>query len=113
MKKFFLRFHEGEDKLAEKFARALPEHKIGMANIQEYLIKNHLCPKQTVRYAKTLLQQNDELKEMSISEWLHKLNLSKYVRRFTDKNVNFVEDVGEMCVTDGRLNEMIHFRKDE
>jgi hypothetical protein len=50
---------------------------------------------------------------MSISEWLHKLNLSKYVRRFTDKNVNFVEDVGEMCVTDGRLNEMIHFRKDE
>ena len=50
---------------------------------------------------------------MTISEWLHKLNLPKYVQRFTNKSVYFVEDVGQMCVTDGNLNEMIHFRKDE
>jgi len=50
---------------------------------------------------------------MTISEWLHKLNLNKYISRFTKKNVHFVEDIAASCCTDGRLNELIHFRKDE
>jgi len=55
MKNFFLRFHKGEDRLAEKFARQLPENKVAMANIQEYLIETYDSPKTAVRLAKTLL----------------------------------------------------------
>lgn len=50
-----------------------------MANIQEYLIETHKSPELAVKNARKLLKQTDEIKEMSISEWLHKLNLDKYI----------------------------------
>jgi hypothetical protein len=39
MKKLFLNFNPGEDELSEKFARALPEHKVSMAKLQGHFLK--------------------------------------------------------------------------
>jgi hypothetical protein len=50
-----------------------------MANIQEYLIATSKSPELAVARARQLLKQTDEIKEMSVAEWLHKLNLRKYV----------------------------------
>jgi len=52
MKNFFLRFHKGEDALAQKFAQQLPENKIAMANIQEYLISTSKSPQLAVSRAR-------------------------------------------------------------
>lgn len=39
MKKLFLNFNPEEEKLAEEFARKLPEHKISMAKLQGHFLK--------------------------------------------------------------------------
>jgi len=116
MEKFFLKFHSKEKELAKKFAQNLPENKISMAVLQEYLMSNYKEKEadkganNSCEYARTMLKANEEVKEMSISEWLHRLNMDKYISRFTSKGCFFVDDMAVTVCTDGNLNELIEFR---
>lgn len=74
MEKFFLRFHNDEEVLAQEFASALPDRKISMAKLQEHLMKHRDDPREAAARAKEVLQANEEASEMTIAEWLYRTN---------------------------------------
>jgi hypothetical protein len=93
MKRLFLNFNPGTEQLAEEFARQLPEHKISMAKLQGHFLKYRDQPDMTVKRAKDILIDNASMDEMSVSEWLRRINMQKYAKGFADMNVYYVTDL--------------------
>jgi len=75
MKRLFLNFNPGEEELAEKFARALPPLKISMAKLQGHFLKYRDEPLAQVDAVKEVLEDSATVDEMTVSEWLRRLNL--------------------------------------
>jgi len=48
MKRLFLRFNPGQDKMADEFAKQLPDKKISMAKLQGHFLTYRDDPKQQV-----------------------------------------------------------------
>jgi hypothetical protein len=78
MEKLFLRFHPEEKQLAHEFARKLPDKKLSMAALQEHLMTFRKEPRKAVSETKNVLKAMEEVAEFPITEWLLRLNLTKY-----------------------------------
>jgi len=93
MEKFFLRFHPTEPVLAVKFSQELPDKKLSMAKLQEHLMFYRDDPKKCVENARDMIRVNDDQSEMSISEWLYRINATKMIQKFTKIDCLFVPDI--------------------
>jgi len=74
MEKFYLRFFPGFIQNAKKFAQSLPDKKISMAKLQNHFMKFRDNPQDCLDNARQVLQANDEVAEMTVSEWLYRQN---------------------------------------
>lgn len=93
MTRLFLRFNPGEEELAHKFAKQLPEKKISMAKLQGHFLTYRDDPKLQVEKVKEILRDNESSEEMTILEYLQRLNLDQYAQAFAKKNLYFVTDL--------------------
>jgi chaperone BCS1 len=93
MSRLFLNFNPGEDQLAEDFARKLPEHKISMAKLQGHFLRYRDQPQKQVDRAKDILVDSASMDEMSVSEWLRRINMQKYAKGFADMKMYYVTDL--------------------
>jgi len=93
MKQLFLKFNPDRYELAEEFARQLPELKISMAKLQGHFLKYRGQPETQVEKAKQILEDSGSLDEMSVAEYLRRLNLDKYAANFTEQGIYFVTDL--------------------
>lgn len=109
---FYLRFFPGEDKKAEAFAQQLPEHKLSMAALQEHFMINRNDMQAAVKDAKNILKNNDTVEEMTVAEWLYRLNLTRHLPKFMKNKVLFVSEIGRY-EKDGFLNDQFKFNESE
>ncbi len=81
-KKFF---PDDNNEMAEKFAAALPEGKLSMAKLQGHFLDHRESPEQAVMKASAVLDAEQSLKDMSVYEWLRRLNMQKYTAKLVEK----------------------------
>lgn len=93
MKNMFLKFNPGEEDHAIQFARSLPEKKIVMAKLQGHFLAYKNQPKKQVKTSKELLDDSKSADEMTMLEWLHRLNITKYAKMFAKKRIYWVTDL--------------------
>ena len=76
MKGLYMKFFPNETlERAQQFANQLPEFKINMAKLQGHFLKYKDLPQEAIDNAKSLLDVEYQIKDMSINEWLRRLNL--------------------------------------
>jgi len=88
-----LKFNPGMDELATKFARQLPDKKIGMAKLQGLFLCYKNQPEMQIEMTKELLDDVKSDDEMTIIEWLNRMNCIKYAKQFLEKRVFFLSDM--------------------
>lgn len=95
MKGLFKKFFpEENDEQAQFFANQLPEFKLSMAKLQGHFLKYKGDPIGAVDNAKNLLDIEYQIKDMSINEWLRRLNMHQYAPKFRkDGGVKRVQDL--------------------
>lgn len=64
-----------------------------MAKLQGHFLKNRLDPKAAITNAKGLLDMDYQIKDMSINEWLRRLNFQKYAPKFRKDGCKRVSDL--------------------
>jgi chaperone BCS1 len=82
MVNFFKVFFPNEEKKAELFAQKLPEWKVSIAKLQGHLVKYRESADVCLEKVREIVQEEEHLNDMPISEWFERLNLSKYIYRF-------------------------------
>jgi len=80
MRRMFLKFNPGQEELATKFARQLPDKKIGMAKLQGLFLSYKNQPEKQIENTAELLEEVKNDDEMTIIEWLNRMNMIKYVK---------------------------------
>lgn len=76
MKGLFKKFFPEEpESRAEEFANQLPEFKLNMAKLQGHFLKYKRDVEGAIQNAKTLMDVEYQIKDMSITEWLRRLNM--------------------------------------
>jgi len=114
MEKFFLRFFPEEKQKAIEFANSLPEHKINMARLQEHLMQNRDSAEKALEKSRKVLKQVDEVAEMTIAEWLFRLNMTKHIQQFTKQRILFVGQIHpHVDPRSGGLDGKFKFKEDE
>ena len=81
------------------FSEQLPEFRLSMAKLQGHFLKHRDSLAEAVARAKDLLDVEERVKTMSIDEWLRRLNLAQFARKFKVlgqvKTVQDLAKVGE------------------
>ena len=90
-KKFFP--EQATEELMQAFANELPEFKINMAKLQGHFLKYRDDPQGAIDNAKSLLDIEYQIKDMSINEWLRRLNFQKYAPKFRKDGIKRVSDL--------------------
>jgi hypothetical protein len=95
MRNIFLRFNPGLEEQAHRFAIQLPEFKVSMAKLQGHFLKYKDDPDNQVLHAPKILQDQDQdrVSEMTIVEWLRRLDLLKYSSLFAKNHILFLNDL--------------------
>jgi hypothetical protein len=74
-----------------------------MAKLQGHFLKYKEKPLEAIENAKSLLDVEYQIKDMSINEWLRRLNMHKYAHKFKTeggvKRVNELKYIGEGDLT--------------
>jgi chaperone BCS1 len=83
IRELFLRFFKNEEHNANEFAKLLPERKISMAKLQGHFLKNKDDPLKAIKNYKNLIDDDEAVKEMTVDEWLDRMNLTKYLPMFS------------------------------
>lgn len=112
MKQLFLKFFKGENRLADEFARRLPEGKISMAKLQGHFLKYRQSAEQALEKSADLLKDTEKIAEMTTSEWLDRLNLSKYLPMFMKNQAYLVSELKlHLNILDkSKLNDNFKFK---
>ena len=94
MKGLFQKFYP-ESTLEEQqnFANQLPEFKINMAKLQGHFLKYRDDIQGAITNAKSLLDIEYQIKDMSINEWLRRLNFQQYAPKFRKDGLKRVCDL--------------------
>ena len=88
MERLFRKFYPTHTQEAIEFSHSLPEHKLSMAKLQGHFLKYRDQPQKTLENAEELLSSNiDKIDEMSIGEWLLRLNLIELAPKMADLNM--------------------------
>lgn len=95
MKGLFKKFYpeDATEESMQAFANELPEFKINMAKLQGHFLKYRDDPKGAIDNAKSLLDIEYQIKDMSINEWLRRLNFQKYAPKFRKDGIKRVSDL--------------------
>lgn len=110
MIKLFMQLFPGEENKAKatKFANALPERKLSMAKIQGHFLKYRENTDLIVTNATEVLEETLKPEEMSVTEWLFKLNIQKYAPNFKKHRFIVVSDL--RVVDDDRLENVLKIK---
>jgi len=94
MVNMFKRFNPENHERADEFAKQLPENKLSMAKLQGHLMKYRNEPDLQVEHAKELVEEGTyDMSDMTVIEYLRRLNLIKYAPAFAKKKVYFLSDL--------------------
>ena len=95
IKEMFLRFYPDENELVNEFLRIVPACKLSMAKLQGHLLLYRESALECVKNASQLIQEDlsKVKKNMTISEWLHRLNLIHLLPAFEKVRMRRVEDL--------------------
>lgn len=94
MKGLFKKFFpECSEEMMQNFANELPEFKINMAKLQGHFLKHRIDPQGAIANAKSLLDMDYQIKDMSINEWLRRLNYQMYAPKFRKDGCKRVSDL--------------------
>ena len=74
-------------------AKKLPEFKLSMAKLQGHYLKFREQPQKALENHKLLLEDDQSMDEITVAEWLKRLNLSKYCSNFSEQNVSQISDL--------------------
>jgi SAM domain (Sterile alpha motif) len=96
-------FPESSNEQQQEFANSLPEFKINMAKLQGHFLKYRDSPAQAIANGRSLLDIEYQIKDMSINEWLRRLNMHQFAGKFRKDGVKRVSDLkyvgeGELTV---------------
>jgi len=93
MENIFLRFFPNCKEQAVEFGKHLPEFKLSMAKLQSHCLKYRDKPNEAVKNTQELSETISSIEEMTVIEWLRRLNLDHHAIKFTEKKVFFVGDL--------------------
>lgn len=95
IKELFERFFPDEKEKSQSFANELPVFKISMAKLQGHLLKYRESGDQCIARAQELVSEDKDLatKDMTIDEWLHRLNLLHLKPNFDKHKIRRVMDL--------------------
>jgi SpoVK/Ycf46/Vps4 family AAA+-type ATPase len=94
MKGLFKKFYpESTEQEQQAFANELPEFKINMAKLQGHFLKYRLDLAGAITNAKSLLDMDYQIKDMTVNEWLRRLNFQKYAPKFRKDGCKRVSDL--------------------
>lgn len=112
IKQLFLKFFPGEMALADEFAKSLPEGKLSMAKLQGHFLKYRHDAQRALDMHAELVKDTESVAEMTVAEWLDRLNLSKYLAMFTKNQAYLVSELHlHLHLTDkSRLNDNFKFK---
>merc|ERR1711937_779097 len=79
IKQLFLKFFPDEEQLSDEFAKSLPEGKLSMAKLQGHFLKYRHDAQRALDMHAELVKDTESVAEMTVAEWLDRLNLSKYL----------------------------------
>lgn len=82
LQRLFMKFNPEEEKLSVRFANALPEFKLSMAKMQGHFLKYRNKPQECFENIQEILNDQAAIEEMTVQEWLERLNLSNYLANF-------------------------------
>ena len=102
----FIRFFPGDLLLADKFAKLLPVGQLSMATLQGHMLLHRLSAQACVDHARDLLTDDSSnvQRGMTVSEWLHRLNLHNLKEKFDEQKLYRVEDLG-LLIEEGQIAE--------
>jgi chaperone BCS1 len=94
IKELFNRFYSRHD-LAEEFVGNIPDHTVSMADLQGYLLESK-TPEVAIAKVKSWLQglqTGHTNPNVSLKEWLTRLGLSHFIKKFEKENLLNLRDV--------------------
>lgn len=111
IKELFLKFYPNEEHYANEFAKKLPERKLSMAKLQGHFLRHRGSALTALEKYKDLLKEEETVPEMTVDEWLDRMNLSKYLPMFSKNQCYMVNDIALHLVRGtGKLNENFKFK---
>ena len=106
MEKLFNKFYPNNPQEAIEFSESLPEFKISMAKLQGHFLKYRDQPQKTLDNVLELLQSHVELiNEMSVGEWLMRLNLLELAPKMAQLNMVQITDL-KVFIDEKKLEEL-------
>ena len=95
IKGLFERFFPNEKERSQEFANQLPVFKLSMAKLQGHLLQYRDSSDDCIVHASELLAEDKDVatKEMTIDEWLHRLNLLHLKSHFDKHKIRRVQDL--------------------
>lgn len=112
MKQMYQRFYpETSSEDAEKFANQLPEYKLSMAKMQGHFLDYRDSAKDCLENAKEILKSPDMFGEMTMEEWLDRLNLVHWMHVFVKNRVFTVRDLKAHVDEGGSFHDGFKFGK--
>lgn len=93
IKGLFLKFFPGQEEKADQLASMLPEKKISMAKLQGHFLKNRHSVDNVFENYQQLLNEKKQDNQMTIREWLDRLNLYHYLPMFTKNQVYLIGEI--------------------
>jgi hypothetical protein len=79
------------------FAQKLPEYKISMARLQGHFMKYRDSCQDCMDNVTEIMKEPDMMGEMTIEEWLDRLNLVEFMHLFVKNKVFTVNDLKNHC----------------
>lgn len=106
MENLFKKFYPNNPQDAIEFSESLPEFKLSMAKLQGHFLKYRDQPQETLDNAQELLQSHVELiDEMSVGEWLMRLNLIELAPKMAQLNMVQITDL-KVFLDENKLDEL-------
>lgn len=93
IERLFLKFFPNEKDLADEFAKSLPESKVSMAKLQGHFLKYRNSSQEALDNSSELLKDEGSVAEMTVAEWLDRMNLTKYLEMFTKNQAYLVSEL--------------------
>jgi len=94
MKGLFRKFYpEQSAEMQQEFANQLPEFKLNMAKLQGHFLDCRDRPQEAIAHAKDLLDMDYQIKDMSVNEWLRRLNMHHIASKMRKDGIKRVSDL--------------------
>lgn len=84
VERLFLKFFPGKTQEAKRFSKSMPEDKISMAKLQGHFLKYRHDTNLVVEKFSEVLTEEQAMDEMTVVEWLDRINMKKYVPQFVN-----------------------------